>query len=121
MTDEPLTFADGVLGAHESVKGFTVVATDGRAGKISWASYKPGESYLVVSLGVFSRKHHVVPAGAVTGVGDAEVQVGLSRAAIRRLPDLPHPEALVEQQTWERTLAAFEREYALMMVNRGGF
>lgn len=90
---EPRTFADGVLGGRESVKGFRVVATDGSAGRVSWASYAPGESYLVVTLGLLSKKHHVIPAGAVTAVSDGEVRVGLTRDQIKRLPDLPHPES----------------------------
>ena len=57
---DQMTFADGVLGDNSSVKGFKVVANDGGAGRVSWASYAPGESYLVLSLGLFSRKHHVL-------------------------------------------------------------
>lgn len=114
--DEPRTFRDGVLGGHDSVKGFRVVAADGRAGRVSWATYRPGDSYLVVSLGFLSRRHHVVPAGAVVSVRDGEVHVGLSRAAIKRLPDVPHPQAPLEGQTWEQTLNAFEREWALVSL-----
>jgi hypothetical protein len=106
---EPLTFAAGVLAGDASVKGFEVVATDGRAGRVSWASYKPGESYLVVTVGLLSRKHHVVPAGAVTSVGDGEVRVGLTRAQIEQLPDLPHPEPPVDEKTFAQTWAAAEK------------
>ena len=53
-----MTFEAGVLGSHSSIKGFRVVATDGPSGRVSWASYAPGESYLVVTLGKFSRNHH---------------------------------------------------------------
>ncbi len=114
------TFADGVLGDRKSVKGFRLVATDGSAGRVSWASYAPGESYLVVTLGLLTRKHHVIPAGAVTSVGDNEVRVGLARDQIKRLPDLPHPKAPMEGQNWEQTLNAFEREYALTALSSGG-
>lgn len=86
-----MTFQAGVLGAHESVKGFRVMASDGRAGHVAGASYAPGESYLIVTLGRFSHKHHVVPAGAVTKVEDGEVRVDLSRAQIRKLHDVPEP------------------------------
>ncbi len=82
-----------VLGDHSSVKGFKVMAADGRAGRVSWASYAPGESYLVVTVGLLSRTHHVLPAGAVMSVGDGEVHVGLSRREIGLLPLLPHPQA----------------------------
>jgi hypothetical protein len=109
---DPLAFAEDVLGGRDSVKGFRVTATDGDAGRVTWASYEPGESYLVVSLSRLGRKHHVVPAGAVTGVGDGEVRVGLSRAQIRQLPGVPQPGAAPSAQTWEQTMAAFERAYA---------
>ncbi|HUJ55094.1 MAG TPA: hypothetical protein VLW49_03800 [Gaiellaceae bacterium] len=56
--EDAMTFRPGVLGTHTSIKGYDVVASDGRAGKVSWASYAAGESYLVVSVGRFSRKHH---------------------------------------------------------------
>lgn len=115
-----MTFADGVLAGRSSVKGFTVVATDGRAGRVSWATYAPGESYLVVTVGLFSRKHHVVPAAAVTSVDDGKVQVALSRAQLRQLHDVPHPSLPVEGQTLEQTMNAFERAYTQGMLNRGG-
>jgi len=108
MADDVMTFRPGVLGAHDSVKGFRVVASDGRAGRVSWASYAPGESYLVVTLGV-RRKHHVVPASAVTSVGDGAVNVVLSRAQIRQLHDVPHPQAPVEGPTLEQAMNAFWR------------
>ena len=44
------SFPDGMIGPDESIKGFRVEANDGRAGKVSWASYAPGESYLVINL-----------------------------------------------------------------------
>ncbi len=109
---EALTFPDGVLADRDSVKGFRVVASDGRAGRVSWASYAPGESYLVVTLGLLSRKHHVVPAGAVTSVGDGEVHVGLPRAEIRRLPDLPQPYLPLDAPTADQVVAAVEAAYA---------
>ena len=45
------TFPEGSVGHDDSVKGYEVEATDGPVGTCSWASYKPGESYLVVSYG----------------------------------------------------------------------
>jgi hypothetical protein len=59
------SFPEGAVGHSDSVKGYRVVCTDGSVGDVSWADYKPGESYLVVSYG---KTHHVVPAGAVTSV-----------------------------------------------------
>jgi len=47
-----MTFPDGVLGAHSSVGGLELVAVDGRAGRVSSASYPPGESYLVVTTDI---------------------------------------------------------------------
>jgi len=106
MGDDVMTFRPGVLGAHDSVKGFRVVGRDGRAGRVSWASYAPGESYLVVTLGV-RRKHHVVPASAVTSVGEGEVQVALSRGQIGQLHDVPHPQVSMEGPTREQAMNAF--------------
>jgi hypothetical protein len=34
----------------ESVKGFAVEATDGAVGHVEWATYYPGESYLVIKI-----------------------------------------------------------------------
>jgi len=110
--DDAMTFRPGLLGAHDSVKGFRVVAGDGRAGRVSWASYAPGESYLVVTLGL-RRKHHVVPASAVTSVGNGDVHVALSREQIGQLHDVPHPQARVEGPTLEQAWAAFQREAAM--------
>ena len=39
-----------MLGHDDSIKDFQVEAIDGNAGKVSWASYAPGESYLVINL-----------------------------------------------------------------------
>ena len=100
-----MTFPDGVLGEHSSVKGFKVVAADGRAGRVSWATYAPGESYLVLTVGRLSRKHHVLPAGAVKSVGDSEIHVALSRSELAQLPLLSHPEAAVGD---EQALSAVE-------------
>jgi hypothetical protein len=89
------TFPDGMLGHDDSIKGFAVEASDGDAGTVAWASYAPGESYLVVSL----RHHlhesrHVVPAAAVVRSDPAERKVWarLSREEIERAPE-HHDEA----------------------------
>jgi hypothetical protein len=109
---DALTFADGVLGGKDSVKGFTVLATDGKAGRVSWASYAPGESYLVVTVGLLSRKHHVVAARAVTSVGDRTVSVALSRADIKGLPDLAKPYLPLDAPTADQVVAMVEAAYA---------
>ena len=106
------SFPKGSVGHDESVKGYALEATDGHVGAVSWASYAPGESYLVVTMGLFSRKHHVVPAGAVTTVDEGEVRVALSRAQIRQLPDLPHPQAPVADESFEQMMNAVSRAYA---------
>ena len=103
-----MTFRPGVLGEHSSVKGFKVVAADGRAGRVSWATYSPGESYLVLTLGRLSRRHHVLPAGAVQSVGDGVVHVGLSRSELAQLPLLPHPQAVVSDEQMLSAADAFE-------------
>jgi hypothetical protein len=98
-----------VLGRHDSVKGFAVVTSDGRAGRVSWGSYAPGESYLVVTTGRVRRRHRVLPAGAVLSVDDREIHVGMSRSEIEHLPLLPHPQAPVGDDTFQQMLNAFER------------
>ena len=51
-----------MLGHDDSIKDFQVEAIDGNAGKVSWASYAPGESYLVISLRHHLHEtHHVFP------------------------------------------------------------
>jgi hypothetical protein len=73
-----------------------VEASDGHAGKVSWASYAPGESYLVVSLLHHLREvHHVVPAGAVEKISAAEHKVLLrvSRAQVEEAPEHYDPPA----------------------------
>lgn len=116
---DSLTFRDGVLGDNTSVKGFKVVASDGRVGRVSWASYARGNSYLVVTMGVVRRTHRVVPAGAVIQVSDGEVRVAMSRSEIAGLPLLPHPEAAVGGDATQRMLNAFER--AASIPQDGGF
>jgi hypothetical protein len=106
---EAMTFRDGVLGAHASVKGFRLVAADGRAGRVSWASYASGASYRVVTTGPLRRTHRVLPAGAVWRVDDGEVSVAMTRAVIARLPLLPHPQESVGQDEAQAMLNAFER------------
>jgi hypothetical protein len=98
-----------VLGDRSSLKGLQIVATDSRAGRVSWASYAPGESYLVLTTGRVRRQHRVLPAGAVTRVDDGQVFVSLSREEIARLPLVPHPDAFVEPETVEQMLNAFHR------------
>ena len=116
-----MTFPDGVLGGNSSVKGFKVVAKEGRAGRVSWATYAPGESYLVVTVGLFSRKHHLLPAGAVTSVRDREVHVALSRSEVRHLPLLAHPEAVVGDDKAQDSVSLFENAaVAATVMTRAG-
>jgi hypothetical protein len=110
--DDARTFQPGVLGRYDSVKGFAVIGSDGRAGRVSWASFAPGESYLVVTTGMLRQRHRLLPAGAITSVGEGRVQVALSRAEIEHLPLLPDPQAPVADETVEQMLNAFERSYA---------
>lgn len=50
----------------------------------------------------------MLPAGAVTGAADGEVRVALSRAEIKQLPDLPHPQAHVDDERAQQMVATFE-------------
>jgi hypothetical protein len=89
-------FPDGMIGTDESIKGFRVEASDGHVGKVSWASYAPGESYLVINLlHHLHEAHHVVPAGAVERIstGEATVWLRLSRAQVEAAPEHHDPPA----------------------------
>lgn len=84
------SFPAGMLGSDDSIKGFEVEASDGHSGKVSWASYAPGESYLVVGLSHHLHEaHHVVPAAAVERIDMAERKVWLrvTRAQVQELPE----------------------------------
>src|SRR4029453_19485157 len=77
-SDRLWSFPEGMLGHDDSIKDFQVEATDGDAGKVSWASYAPGESYLVINLRHHLHEtHHVVPAAAVERIRISERKVGL--------------------------------------------
>src|SRR5580765_5436324 len=93
------SFREGTLNPKDSVKNFRVEASDGHAGKVSWASYAPGESYLVVShMHHLHETHHVVPAGAVERIGSDErtVWLTLSRDEVEELPEHHDPPAPVD-------------------------
>ena len=93
------SFPPGTVGPDDSVKGFLVEARYGAVGHVSWASYAPGDSYLVVTLSHhLHRTHHVVPASAVERVSAAERKLWLhvGRAEVEQAPDLPKPSAPLE-------------------------
>jgi hypothetical protein len=95
------SFREGTFSPKDSIKNFRVEASDGHAGNVSWASYAPGESYLVVShMHHLHETHHVVPAGAVERIGSDErtVWLTLSRDEVEELPEHHDPPAPVE--TW---------------------
>jgi len=88
-----------MVGPDDSVKDYRVDATDGHAGKVSWASYAAGESYLVVShMHHLHQTHHVVPAGAVERINadDRSVTLRLSCEEIEELPEHHDPPAPIE-------------------------
>ena len=81
------TFPDGLVGHSDSVKGYRVAGSDGDAvGKVAWADYKPGDSYLVVD--VAGGTQHLVPAGAITTVDHAErtLTLNVTGAQVRATP-----------------------------------
>jgi hypothetical protein len=101
QNDALWSFTGGMLGPDDSVKGFHVEATDGPSGKVAWASYAPGESYLVVSASHHLHPaHHVVPAGDVTriSVDERKLWLRLSRVEVEELPEHHDPPAPLE--TW---------------------
>jgi len=98
------SFPKGMLGPDDSIKGFEVEASDGHAGKVAWASYAAGESYLVVShLQHLREVHHVVPAGAVQKLSARERKVWLrvSRAQVQEAPEHLDPQAPLDHSTFD--------------------
>jgi len=92
-------FPTGSVGHDESVKGYAVEATDGHVGTVSWASYKAGESYCVVSYRDGGQDtHHVVPAGAVESVDHERRAVTLKVTAteVKATPTHADPDAPVD-------------------------
>ena len=99
VSDQLWSFPKGTVGPDDSVKGFRVEASDGPAGRIAWASYAPGESYLVVTLSHHLHKsHHVVPAAALERVSieDRTVWLHVPRARIEEAPQQLEPSAPLE-------------------------
>jgi hypothetical protein len=100
--DRLWSFPAGMPGDEDSIKDFGVEATAGHAGKVSWASYAPGESYLVVShRHHLHETHHVVPAAAVERIDSSERKVWLrvTRDQVEEAPDHHDPEAPLEAPT----------------------
>jgi hypothetical protein len=93
------SFPEGSVGHDESVKGYALEAKDGPVGSVSWASYAPGESYMVVSYRDGGDEvHHVVPAGAVQRVDHERrtVSLGVTVAEVKATPTHESPEAPVD-------------------------
>jgi hypothetical protein len=76
MTDR-WTFPAGTVEGSDSLKDYRVDDTDGHVGKVAWCDYAPGESYLIVNVGL-GRRHHLVPAGAVAAVDHQATTVTLN-------------------------------------------
>jgi hypothetical protein len=107
------SFPEGTVGHNESVKGYRVAARDGEdVGEVSWADYRPGESYLVLTRHEHLRTaHHVVPAGAVASVdhGRRTVTLAVTAAEVRASPEHEDPERPIDWELidrFERGLAA---------------
>ena len=93
------SFPAGSVGHDESVKGYDLEATDGHVGSVSWASYAPAESYLIVSYREHGHEvHHVVPAGAVQRVDHERrvVRLGVTVADLKATPTHETPETPVD-------------------------
>jgi hypothetical protein len=89
------SFPEGSVAHDQSVKDYDVEATDGHVGKCSWATYKPGESYLVVS---YDDVNHVVPAGAAQRVDHEHrtVALNVTVAEVKATPTHASPEAPID-------------------------
>jgi hypothetical protein len=93
------SFPEGAVGHDESVKGYEVECPDGDVGKVSWACYAPGESYLVVTYRHHLHEmHHVVPAGAVSRVDHDRKTVALTVTCdqVKATPQHAGPEEEVD-------------------------
>jgi hypothetical protein len=93
------SFRPGTIDATESLKGFAVEAADGQVGTVAWATYAPGESYLVVDVRHGLREtHHVVPAAAVLSVDPSTrtLRLELSRQEVDAAPEHHDPSAPVD-------------------------
>jgi hypothetical protein len=93
------SFPDGSVGHDESVKSYAVEARDGQVGSVSWASYAPGESYMVVSYRDGGHEvHHVVPAGAVELIDHKRraVRLRATVAEVKATPTHEEPDAPVD-------------------------
>lgn len=102
------SFPEGSVGHDESVKGYAVEARDGEVGTVSWASYAPGESYMVVSYrDGHGDAHHVVPAGAVKVVDHDRraVVLEVTAAEVKATPRHQTPDTPVD---WDQ-VNQFER------------
>jgi hypothetical protein len=100
-TSAAWTFPSDSIGPDDSVKGYEVDATDGTAGTVSWATYRPGESYLVVSQRHHLHDaHYVVPAGEVREIRHAErkVLLGVPLAEAHRAPKQDEPAAPLDPE-----------------------
>jgi hypothetical protein len=96
------SFPRGMIGPDDSVKGFEVETRDGPAGHVSWASYAPGESYLVVTVSHhLHRTHRVVPASAVERFSASERKVWLhvAKADVEQAPELEEPSRPLDSPT----------------------
>ena len=94
-----MVLPEGAIGPEDSVKDFQAETRDGAAGHVSWASYAPGESYLVVTVPHhLHRTHHVVPPSAVERVDTSghKVWLHVAKEDVERAPDLPEPSTPVE-------------------------
>jgi hypothetical protein len=93
------TFPEGSVGHSDSVKGYRVEASDGHLGDCAWADYKPGESYVVVS--VAHGEHHLVPAGAIAAVDhDARtVTLKVTVAEVKASPTHEDPQTAYDPTT----------------------
>ena len=104
------SFPSGTIGPDDSIKDFEVEATDGHAGKVSWASYAPGESYLVVGhQHHLHEAHHVVPAADVERIDRSArtVWLRLTRGQVAEAPEHHDPEAPLEAPTVDALTSAW--------------
>jgi hypothetical protein len=93
------SFPEGSVAHDQSVKGYVVEATDGPVGKVSWASYKPGESYLVLTYREGHHEtHHMVPAGAVQRVDheNCTCALNVTTAEVKATPTHEAPDAPID-------------------------
>lgn len=75
----------------ETLAGDKVEAVDGSLGKVTDASYQPGDSYLIVTTGRLFGRRVMIPAGSVNHIdhADKKIYIDRGRDEVKAAPEIP--------------------------------